>query len=324
MSSASVNLGSTVNSGGGGSSGITSLTTDVTASGPGAAVATLSTIVNKRYIDFASGNDTNTGTIVSPWKTLQHAYNSITPSLTTPYVFYLSGGNDSSDSAPITAKPNVSLISDYLITLFQSFTISGGATSDNATFTNVFFGAGFTWNRNDSSSITAQFNGCGVLGATLKQNGAGAFTVQGNNTTFLNLDLLAPGGSNNFIGCVFIGNTVIEDVSSNVCSFFGGSLQNALTISGNVSAIFSGVNDGNYTLTTVNTANGSPSITSDCSSVPGSITGPNTLAFNSFVQYINYTPGNSGNWNGNPGLVQQALDRMASLLKTLNSGTPIP
>ena len=41
------------------------------------------------------------------------------------------------------------------------------------------------------------------------------------------------------------------------------------------------------------------------------------------AQDIGYTPAVPGNWSGSPATTQQALDRMAALLNTLNGG-PIP
>lgn len=39
---------------------------------------------------------------------------------------------------------------------------------------------------------------------------------------------------------------------------------------------------------------------------------------------LSYAPGNSSHWATDPDNVKDALDRMAALLYTLNSGTPIP
>jgi hypothetical protein len=37
-----------------------------------------------------------------------------------------------------------------------------------------------------------------------------------------------------------------------------------------------------------------------------------------------YTPGASSDWDGDPATIVEALDRIAALLKILNSGTPVP
>lgn len=296
---------------------ITALTGDVTASGPGSSAATLINSVNVVYVDFISGNDTTgTGSPVRPWKTLQKAYNSITPSINVPYTIHISGGNNDTDTA-ITAKPNVSLFADYSIQISPSFTISGGTTNDGATFTNINFVGAFSWIRNDGTNIGVTFNNCQFFaGPVLKQSGAGVASVFGLNSTFVNSEFqLAHGGYGVFPGTNFLGTTTFDDpgTGGTYYEFIGGYNSGAMSISGAVDpAYFAGfVQDTAFgaTLTFVTTGSGTPIVESDSAGLTPTYTGTPTKTFLSLSQYINFIKGAQiGTANGAPSATNVLLE----------------
>lgn len=309
---------------------ITALTGDVIATGPGSVTATI-TEPAKRYIDFLNGDDsTGTGSIARPWKTIQHACDNISPSINLPYVLYLSGGNNSTDSGTITMPPNVNVTSDYLIQIPVPIIITGGTTNDSVTFTNIIFIENLTWIRNDISEIGVTFNNCQFFnGPTVKQQGSGSLTVSGYNSLFVNMTILSPNFGSFFTSCTFYGTTTFEDVNTiPYYQFMGGYIGGPISFSGGPYVYFSGIQADvpfGYTLTAITTANGTPIFQTDASSIPPTITGSPTLVLTSYCQNESYTPTTSANWaSPAPSTVQQALDRISDLLYTLNSNNPIP
>lgn len=271
----------------------------------------------KRYVDFLSGDDTGTGSLESPWKTLQHAYDTVTDvSINKPYVFYISGGNNDSDSSTITGKPNVSLEADYPIQV-NNLVISGGSTNDGVTFTNIIFLGGPTWIRNDGTFMGITFDNCSSFsGPVLKQTGAGSAFVQMNGTTCVNSEFLAAAGIVS-TSCTFIGTTTFDDPvsSSAYYQISGGYIGGAVSISGPgflyLAGMIADVPYG-YSLTVVTTVNGTITLQTDSGSTPPSITGSPTLYYASVAQHEGYTPAVSGNWSVQPATVQQALDMIAA------------
>lgn len=274
---------------------------------------------SKCYIDFLSGNDsTGTGSLNFPWKTLQHAYDTITDaSINKPYVFYISGGNNDTDSSTITGKPNISLVADYSIQV-NNLVISGGSTNDTVSFTNIIFLGGPTWIRNDGTQIGVSMIDCETFsGPTLKQTGTGGgLFVTLNNSETSNAEFLTPSG---FIanGCTFLGTTTFDDpvVTSSYIQISSGYIGGAFSVSGGVVTYLGGVIADvpfGYTLTAVTTANGTPTFQTDSGSIPSSITGTPTLYLASQSKYEAYTPAISGNWTVQPTTVQEALDMIAA------------
>lgn len=281
-----------------------------------------------RFINFLDGNDAGDGSFINPWKTLQHAYNSITPTINRPFTFYLSGGNNDTDGA-VTAKPNVSLMADYPIQVASGgFTISGGTSNDSCTFTNIIFLGAFSWIRNDVSVI-----GLGITnteffsGPTFQQNGSGSASITAENSVFVNANLNLHNTGSFFFGCTFLGNTTFADNTSNAYyEFIGGYSSGAMTLSGGIDpAYFAGfVHDVAFgaSLVLTTTANGTPTVQFDSAGLPPTYTGAPNLVYSSYSQYESYTPANSAKWaNPQPTTVKEALDRIASVVGLT---TPIP
>jgi len=276
--------------------GISKLNTDVTATGPGNAQATLANAPSKVYVDFIVGDDsTGTGSLVRPWKTLQHAYNSITPSINQPYVIYLSGGNNDTDTA-ITAKPNVSLYCDYQIQITPSFTISGGTTNDSVTFTNIVFVGAFSWVRNDNSNIGITFTNCLFFsGPTFKQQGAGVASIYAFQSVFVNSDFQTPnGGYAVFADTTFLGTTTFEDPGSSGASYIqfnGGYSSGTMTINGFYNPVyFAGfIHDVAFgaSLVFTNPGSGYANVEADASGLPPTYTGTPSITYLSQAKYLN-------------------------------------
>lgn len=283
---------------------------------------------HKRYIDFIRGSDlAGDGSITNPWKTIQHAYNGSLAFINEPYTFYLSGGNNDTDTGPITGKPNVSIVSDYPIQVNQPITITGGTTNDGCTFTNIIFIGAFTWIRNDFSLIGVTFNNCQFFsGPVIKQTGTGSAAITGANCVFVNLNCVLPKTGSFFNNCTFLGNTVFGDADSSAYyELMGGYSSSVMSFSGGVEAYFSGLMiDAPFgaTLTGTTTANGTPVFQTDSGSVPSSISGSYTLNLTAHSQYESYTPADTSKWvNPQPTTIKQAIDRIAAVV---GASVPIP
>jgi hypothetical protein len=287
------------------------------------------------YVDFLSGNDsTGSGGILSPWKTLQHAYDSISPTLSAPITIYLSGGayaaNNDTDVAPITGKPNTTLVADNPTRIEAPFVISGGSTNDTCTFYNCFFfggsppgTTGFSWVRNDATVMTLNFINCLLnFGVSVQQTGAGAATVSAYNTVFGYCSFVLPFFQSWFYNCTFYNEVTFDDQrgTAPVTSIATGYINNSLIITGQtllqMSALQADVNNG-YTLTITTNAHGTPSIQTDSTSYPDPayITGtPSSITFFDNALYESYTPAVAGDWNVQPTTVAGALDMIAATL----------
>lgn len=272
-----------------------------------------------RYIDFLNGNDTTgDGSPTSPWKTLQHAYNSVSPTINNPYTFHLSGGNNDTDTGTITAKPNVNLTSDSLIQVSRPLSITGSTTNDGVTFSNIIFIGHVDWIRNDASAFGMTVIGSQFFsGPEIKQQGSGTASLNAyNNSVLVNADLLVPNTGSFFFGCTLLGTLTFGDASSAAYyEIIGSYISAATSISGGAQAYFSGDTADvpfGYTLTTATTAKGTPVIQSDSGSIPPTISGPNSLILMSYAQHESYTPTTAGNWNSAPTTVLGGLDTLAT------------
>lgn len=283
---------------------------------------------HKRYIDFIRGSDlAGDGSFTNPWKTLQHAYDNSLPSINEPYTFYVSGGNNDTDTGIILAKPNVSIVADYLIQINQALTITGGTTNDGCTFTNIIFIGAVTWIRNDFSLIGVTFNNCQFFnGPIIKQTGTGSASITASNCVFVNMNCQLPRTGSYFMNCTFLGNTVFGDADSSAYyEVMGGYSSSPMSFFGGIQAYFSGIMiDAPFgaTLTGTTTANGTPIFQTDDASVPDLIAGNYSLILTAHSQYINYTPSDSTKWaNPQPTTITQAINRIAAVV---GATVPIP
>lgn len=280
---------------------ITTLTGDTTATGPGSVISTLKNIPNKVYVDFISGNDTNTGTITQPWKTLQHAYNSISPSINTPYVIYLSGGNNDTDVGTITGKADVSIIADYSIQIQPITITSPVGNSNGCTFVNLIFNGPLTWIRTDGLTSGVTFVNCEFFsGPIIKNTSTGSCSVSAFNSTFVNSEFqTANGGFAIFDTCDFLGTTTFDDPGSGGASYIefdGGYSSGAMSFTGLYNPIyFTGfVHDvvfGASVSFSAGTA-GPPPLEIDSNGLPPTFTGtPGAITYLSKSQLMNNTNG---------------------------------
>lgn len=308
---------------------VTSLTGDVVASGPGAAAAILANSVNIVYVDFISGSDsTGTGSITRPWKTVQKAYDSISPSINVPYTIKVSGGNNVSDTNPINGKDNVSIVSDYQIQM-QGITITSvAANSNGCSFVNLTFLNPVTWIRNDALTMAASFYNCEFFnGPVIKQTGAGVCSVQAFNSLFVNADFgIINGGFGVFSNCTFYGNTVFRDPGNGGFSYL--EFENGYS-SGNMS--FTGLYNPIYftgfvhdvvfgaSVTFAAGTGGPPPLEIDANGLPPTYTGtPGAITLLSQSKHEAYEATTPGDWNGSPASnVEDAIDRIAAALNAL-------
>lgn len=302
---------------------ITALTGDVTATGPGSVAATLASFANRVYVDFLIGNDsTGTGTPVSPWKTLQHAYNSISPSINEPYVIYISGGNNSTDSSPITGKADVSVIADYLIQVPAITITSPIANSNGCTFINIEFLGPLTWIRTDSFDSGVTMINCACFsGPIVKNTSTGTCSFFGFDSQFANAEFqLANGGYGVFNTCTFYGTNTFDDPGSGgagYIDFNGGYSSSAMSFTGLYNPIyFTGfVHDVAFGASVSFSAGvaGPPPLEIDANGLPPTYTGtPGAITYLEQAKYEAFIPTTSSNWNSVPSVTGSALDNLAS------------
>lgn len=310
---------------------ITALTGDVAAAGPGSVLATLRSIPNKVYVDFVSGNDSNTGTITQPWKTLQHAYNSISPTINTPHVIYLSGGNNSTDPNPITIKSDTAIVADYVIQVPGMTVTFLSGNSNGCTFVNLAFLGPVTSVRTDAFGSGCTFIACeSFSGPVVKNTSTGTCSVTAYNSQFANSEFqLSNGGFGFFNDCTFYGTTTFDDPGSSGFSyieFLGGYSSGTMSFTGLYNPLyFTGfVHDvafGAAVSFSAGVAGPSP-LEIDANGLPPTYTGtPGTITYLSNASYVSYTPADSSKWAGNPTTVKEALDRIAAVVGNI---TPIP
>jgi len=286
-------------------------------------------VSNKSFVDFVSGSDSNTGTSTSPWKTLQHAYNSISPTINTPHIIFICGGNNDSDTSLITGKPNVTLFAEEPTIQVNALTISGGTTNDVVNFFGITFTGIVTWIRNDATAIELNcYNTQFFDLLDFEQNGSGAAS------SFLYCqDCTLGGGLTVQAGQATLNGTTVYgalDYKDSGAAYFllnGGDLYTtAISLNGGISAyLYGNMPDSGYSITGTTTSSGTPLINADSSSLPPTLSGAYTLNLVSLASHTSYTPITPGNWASTaPSTVQQGLDRLAAVLKILNLGNPIP
>lgn len=282
----------------------------------------LPTSFNEVFVDFLNGSDANNGSVMAPWKTLAHTCATITPSINLPVVIHLSGGNNDTDSAPISCPPNISIVSDYEIQISQNLTITGGATNDGVTLTNITGVGTFTWVRNDATEINLLINNSSFFGTLdFEQQGAGTgatlFLAFGGNAV-LSGGIIIEAGETIFQSTGLLAGTFnYKDSGSSFLLLSGGiDLFNlTLQLHGGVTAELSGdIADTGYTISGTTTGSGTPTIKSDSGSIPApvSITGAYTLVLTSNAFHEGYVPTTSGNWSPSPSDVGDALDQLAA------------
>lgn len=288
---------------------------------------------NSRYVNFLNGSDIacpavpcGDGSFLYPWKTLAHAYAQIvTATQANPITVNLSGGNNDSDGAPIIGKPNINLVADAPITISQNLTILGGATNDEITLRNLNFQGAFNWTRNDATFTAITLTNVEFFtSSVMVQNGAGTMLINAFNVYFLNAEFLGANTGSTLSGCAFSGTTLFDD--STIATFYlieGGYNASQMTVNGGIyielGGVIADVPFGN-TLTSVTTANGTPTIMTDAGSIPPTITGAANLLQGAWAQYVGYIPAVPGNWGPVPTQVASALDELASRSIT-GSGT---
>lgn len=280
------------------------------------------------FVDFLNGNDSNSGSANSPWKTLQHAYNSINPSVNGPYVIKVSGGNNNTDTSPVTGKSNVSIVSDYGIQV-PAITLPDSASNDGCTFVNLIFLGPLTWVKTGIWGNGVTFINCEFFsGPVIKNTSTGQCSVFATGSVFVNSEFQpANGGFGVFLGCTFLGTSAFDDPGTSGFSyleFLGGYNSGTMTITGFYNAAyFSGfVHDTAFgaALTLVSGSGGDPALEIDSAGTPPTFTGSavSTLLL-SQAKNENYVATTATDWAGSSPAtnVGSALDRIAAALNAL-------
>jgi len=279
---------------------ITALTGDGSASGPGSATLTMAKFVNRVFVDLVLGSDTLAGgTPWQPWKTIQYACNHISPSINVPISIIVSGGNNDTDTYPITCPPNIELISPEYGLQLHGITITGGATNDGVTLTNIVFLDNITWVRNDATEISLALNNSNTFsGLDFEQQGSGVAAtflfIFGANAGLFGTSTIQAGETIAQSAGILNGTITYKDSGSAYFISSGGTDLYSLNLQlngGITTYLIGNIADYGYSITGTTTGSGTPYIITDSSSVPASISGSYNIQRTSFSQWMDFTAG---------------------------------
>jgi hypothetical protein len=290
------------------------------------------------YVSMAGNDTTGTGSITNPYLTITHAMSTITDSLWEKrYVIEVGPGNfadnfswkawvyinaSTTGTTRLTGNIDINDIS-WSVPGSHSDERSG---AENITFAGTLvlnwtlqpspFGKFYFWNCNMNNNLLA--TGENPINQIYIQGGQ---WFAGITYTGINVSLVGVAG--------FGGNITCNPSSTSaVLACTGGFLSGNLVLNstggtGITASLLEFVVTGTITLTGAGT-----NLSATNSSLPIlnniTIAGGAVLTRLTDTYSINYVPTTPANWNGNPTSLQNALDRISSLLHTLNAGTPIP
>lgn len=286
-----------------------------------------------------NGNDvTGDGSLLNPFLTVKKASDTILDATNLKrYAIMVAPGRYS--EVGLTLKANVfitgggayyttRIANNAAITLDPDFNVANDCRSG-------FYNINIATPALDINFATVNSNEGKVYFSNCQLTGGGSFTAFSaiNQVSVDNCHVFA---DLNFIGCNSqVGNNYFEGVGVNYAGLTGlnGSLNMiGNNVGGNVSLNGTiGVNNltfGNNKLLGLLTVNNAV-LASDVSSLPvkSSITlvGTGTISRLNDTFALGYTPATPPNWVApTPNNTQEAIDRMASLLVTLNTSLPIP
>lgn len=304
------------------------------------------TVGQTLYVAVGGNDSTGDGSLGNPYQTVSKALSVITTAQSNNrFMIKLMGGKIIDTTTPLL-KPWVYIVGDNEDGTYWKVTAAGNnvgldpsfATVGGARFgiSNVYLGAGTNLNV-DLNSIGP---GTGSPSAVIDLEDV---TVTGNltfNGRAPDIDFMQLKG-------IFVFGTFNNDASQ--INAIGSSFQGTVNMSSNIAAsssawsscVFQGAVNISGTLanvqqittssmfSTLSVSGASTNLSADAISLPPVTS--QTLASGGIITLLGdagnykYTPKTPGNWNGTaPTTIQQALDRMAALLVTLNSGAPIP
>lgn len=300
---------------------------------------------------FVDKSNTNTytadGSLTKPFKSLKDMYDNITDASNSKKYCCVIAPGAYSELATIRIKPYIDLT--CLANDTVSITIAGGATfkwSNNQPgrtfFSNIAILSGIeVLNDNPSGTSGCVLDLDNVQAASLVFNGRGGGKdyIQLRNDTLIQGVCTINSAATTIFDSTIIGNLTMTDVGCVFPDGYGSAITATLRSNYELNLTITNTTYDVYVDAWGNNPLSSLSITSnssypstfntDSSSYPNSITLTGSpapvLQRTSISQSIGYTPANPANWAGTaPKTTKEALDRMAALLKTLNSNLPIP
>lgn len=292
------------------------------------------------YVNYLLGDDsTGDGSYQGPYKTVAHAMTTITDAgQNKPYVIYLQAERQI-ETADIFMKPYTFLVGEMQRGTY--IRINGGSLKpdpSHATATswvgmsNLYWGGSSTinWDLQSLGGSNCVFiiQNCTVTGSfTYKGRNAGGGDYLENYTGIMFGPVNVDSVNSQYQSIEFIGTVSQTDTQS---TSSGTSYNNAI-FDGNVSITAGGTTNLRncvYDVGVILTTSGVLTLSSYRGLPPTgrrSFSGTTTIVNLDDAIMIPYTPSIPANWAGtSPNNAQQAIDRMSSLLKTLNSNTPIP
>lgn len=254
------------------------------------------------YLDFTTGNDlSGNGTIVKPYKTLQHAI-TLTTDNTKQYTLYLATGNYTGANINLQANVNIEGFGSSLN--FNITIVANGVTYMQPRYNNISLQE-IIFDLSPYSIALPSFNQCSVGKITKLDNGVGPFAIFLNDGLCADFSIV---GSVVFNNIVFVGTGNVE--TNGRCIIQNSTMGTSLTMSSNSILILSDTTfTGSVTGTDLTSV---VSIDGLSSGYGGTITTATKL-FLENATALNYTPTTPANWAVIPTLVQEALDTLASV-----------
>jgi len=273
-----------------------------------------------RYVDREYGSDTpESGSVDRPYQSLNYALGEITDaSAIKPYVLHLAAGDYTIEGA-IAMKEFVTLQgSGRYATLLGDINMASVSNDAKCELQNLrAVIINFNYTTSGATDFALRIINCEIQDLVVTGAGTGSCAVFQSN--------ISGGVTNNGVNMV-LNSSILNGIST-VAALAGASLgaqmcvlQGTLTVNApGALTLFTSYNG------LAITAVGTPTITLDSTSYPiAPIVGAVTLSLLDQANLISYAPLNPANWAGTPPAdAESALQRMESLLVTLNGG-PIP
>lgn len=313
-----------------------------------AVIAITPAVVQTIYVDKNyPGTYAANGSQSKPYKSLEEMYNAVADASASKKYCCIIAPGTYNEVDTIRIKPHIDLTCLANDTVLIN--VAGGATLkwSNANpgrtfFSNIGIGVGLEIlndNPSGTSGCVLDLDNVQVASIVFNGRGGGKDYLQLRNDTLVQGACTINSAATTIYDSTVIGTLTMTDVGCVFPDSYGSAITATLRSNYELNVVINNSSYDVYVDAWGNNPISSLSITSnsaypstfnaDASSYPNSITlsgSPSPVVQRtSTAPGLGYTPGTSANWAAPaPKTVQQALDRMAALLKTLNSNNPIP
>lgn len=311
---------------------------------PASSPAVVQTIyVDKNY----PGTYIADGSQIKPFKTLNEMYAAITDaSASKKYCCVIAPGSYVEDDS-IRLEPYIDLTCLANDTVSITTTLGTSLKWDNSNpgrlfISNIALLSGIevaNTNPSGTSGCVLDLDNVQAAFITFRGRGGGIDYIQLRNDCLVSGACTIQSASTTIFDSTIIGVLTLNDIACVIPDAYGSAITASLRSNYELGISISSTNYdvyvdawGNNPISnlTINSNSAYPcTFNSDASSYPNaiSLSGSPAPVLNrtSGAPGLNYTPAVAGDWAAPaPETIQQAIDRIAALVKTLNSGTPIP